>query len=187
MKKMILVISLTLMFTSTSSLEVDIAARVQKLHEVSRMQYVNSVLQDIEEQAGVIIPVYATIDHIVYMYEVAQQFELPIRIVFRMINQESLFRQDALSHKGAYGYTQLMPGTYEQYHRLLFGEAFIDDHSPYKNIYIGLFYLRELYDTWGCWMLALASYNAGPGKVRRYQGIPPYRETRNYVRIIYQT
>lgn len=143
-----------------------------------------SVIKEIES-LGIRIPEEANRDHIRYIYDVSLEKELPIDLVFKLVRQESVFNPEALSSKGAYGYMQLMPGTYKIYHWELFGEEFIDDHNPYKNIYIGLYYLREQWDFFGCWKLALSAYNAGPSKVIYWGGIPPYRETREYIKIIY--
>ncbi|MEJ6746872.1 MAG: lytic transglycosylase domain-containing protein, partial [Yoonia sp.] len=54
-----------------------------------------------------------------------------------------------------------------------------------QNLEGGAQYLRRQYETFGTWRLALAAYNAGPGAVERYNGVPPYKETQNYVRIIW--
>ena len=79
----------------------------------------------------------------------------------------------AISSKGAQGVMQLMPGT-----ALMLG---VDPRSMSGNIRGGAMYLRQQIDRFGSVPLALAAYNAGPGAVLRYGGIPPYRETRDYV------
>ena len=60
----------------------------------------------------------------------------------------------------------------------------VNPHDPVQNLEGGARYLRMMYNIFGDWRLALAAYNAGPGAVTKHKGIPPYRETRNYVRII---
>jgi len=99
-------------------------------------------------------------------------------LVKAVIAAESEFDQWAVSSKGAQGLMQLMPATARQ-----LGVA--DAFDARQNIFAGTRYLRNLLDTFaGDVPLALAAYNAGPNAVRRYGGIPPYRETRGYVRKI---
>lgn len=165
---------------------------IKNITEQKRLEYVNFVYKTIEFKAEVKIPSNVDVNHVLFMYETVIKFDLPIRESFRMIRQESLFDSLALSPMNAFGYTQLMPNTYKEYHKKIFGDEFIDDHNPYKNIYIGLYYLRELYDYWNnfakneeyIWTLAFASYNAGKGRVIEYGGVPPFRETRGYVAYI---
>src|SRR5215471_4785895 len=100
-------------------------------------------------------------------------------LVFCVIEHESQFRTNALSPKGAQGLMQLMPGTASR-----FGVS--RAYDPAENIYGGTQYLKELLRMFsGRIDLALASYNAGEGAVLKYGGnVPPYRETRDYVRRI---
>ena len=86
---------------------------------------------------------------------------------------ESRGRSDAVSHKGALGVMQLMPGTA--------AELGVDPRDPAANIAGGAAYLARQIRTFGSVPLALAAYNAGPGAVQRWGGIPPYRETQGYV------
>jgi len=87
---------------------------------------------------------------------------------------ESDLRQDAVSNKGAIGLMQLMPGT-----AAVLG---VDAHNPQDNVLGGARFLRELLLRYnGDPELALAAYNAGPGAVQKYNGVPPYRETRQYI------
>ena len=87
---------------------------------------------------------------------------------------ESNLRQDAVSNKGAIGLMQLMPGT-----ALLLG---VDAHDAEGNVLGGAKFLRELLLKYnGDPALALAAYNAGPGAVQKYNGVPPYLETHKYI------
>ena len=87
--------------------------------------------------------------------------------------QESRGRMRAISPRGALGVMQLMPATAS--------ELGVDPRVMTDNIRGGAIYLRRQLDRFGTVPLALAAYNAGPGAVLRYGGIPPYRETRSYV------
>ena len=97
-------------------------------------------------------------------------------LVHAVIASESGYRTSAQSPAGAQGLMQLMPGTQRD-----LGVA--DAFDPRQNVDAGVAYLRRLTDEFGT-VLAIAAYNAGPGAVRRYNGIPPYAETRAYVRAV---
>lgn len=107
----------------------------------------------------------------------ARRHAVPEDLFLRLIQQESGFKQGARSHKGAMGLAQLMPGTARY--------LGVDANDPQQNLEGGARYLAEQYRTFGTWRLALAAYNAGPGAVKRYGGVPPFKETQNYVRIIW--
>lgn len=106
--------------------------------------------------------------------DAARRHGLPEPFVHSVVASESAYNERAVSPKGAIGLMQLMPGTAKAYGA--------DPHNPEQNIEAGVAYLRDLLVKYnGDANLALAAYNAGPGAVAKYNGVPPYRETRNYV------
>lgn len=107
----------------------------------------------------------------------ARKHGIPEDLFLRLVQQESGWNPSARSHKGARGLAQLMPGTA--------AKLGVDASDPVQNLEGGARYLRMMYNTFGSWRLALAAYNAGPGAVAKYGGVPPFRETKNYVRIIH--
>lgn len=109
--------------------------------------------------------------------DAARRHGVPSDLFLRLVQQESNWKPNARSHKGAIGLAQLMPGTA----RVLR----VNPHDPYENLEGGARYLAQQYRTFGSWRLALAAYNAGPAAVKKYGGVPPYKETKNYVRIIW--
>ncbi len=92
-----------------------------------------------------------------------------------LVSVESNFNSRAVSHAGAKGLTQLMPGTAKAL-------GVTDPFDPVQSLRGGAKYLRQMISQFGDVPTALAAYNAGPGNVRRYNGIPPFTETQNYVR-----
>lgn len=106
----------------------------------------------------------------------ARRYTIPEDLFLRLVHQESRWNPNAVSHAGALGLAQLMPDTAR-----MLG---VNPHDPRQNLDGGARYLRMMHDRYGDWRLALAAYNAGPGAVDRHGGIPPFRETRDYVRII---
>lgn len=106
--------------------------------------------------------------------EAAIRNSLPPAFVASVAKAESAMKQSSISPKGAIGVMQLMPGTAKALDA--------DPHDTEQNIDAGTRLLRDLllkYD--GDVVKALAAYNAGPGAVDRYKGLPPYRETQDYV------
>lgn len=104
---------------------------------------------------------------------------LPIALIDAVIRTESGYRPRATSRTGAKGLMQLMPGTAREV-------GVYDPYDPGQNIMGGARYLRRLYDRFGSLRLAIAAYNAGPGNVKKHGGVPPFRETRRYVKAVLQ-
>ena len=111
--------------------------------------------------------------------ERAELHGVDTRLARAVVMVESNYQPEAVSAKGAMGLMQLMPATARQY-------ALENPFDPRQNLDAGLRHLRGLLDRYGKGgeSLALAAYNAGEGAVSRYGGIPPYRETQDYVRRI---
>ena len=114
------------------------------------------------------------------IFEVGEREGVDPRFIHAVIWQESRYDQTARSHAGAQGLMQLMPATAKRF-------GCEDPNDPQSNIEAGTKYLGWLLKRFsGNVELALAGYNAGEGAVDKYNGIPPYNETRNYVKIISQ-
>jgi len=105
----------------------------------------------------------------------ARKYDLPPALVKAVIASESNFNATALSPKGAQGLMQLMPATAKSL-------GVRNSYAAEQNVMGGTAYLRQLIDRYGDWKHALAAYNAGPSAVEEYGGIPPFPETRAYVR-----
>ena len=118
-----------------------------------------------------------------YAYETliqkaSEEYDVNPALIRAVIATESAFDALAVSPAGALGLMQLMPALAEEL-------GVLDPFDPRQNIMAGTRYLSELLRMHsGNVRLALASYNAGPGAVSRYNGIPPYRETQRYVKTI---
>jgi soluble lytic murein transglycosylase-like protein len=108
---------------------------------------------------------------------IACEAGVPGHLLDALIAQESRYNPAAFSQKGAAGLTQLMPGTAA-------GLGVSNRFDVVQNLRGGARYLRTQLDEFGSYDLALGAYNAGPGRVRQYKSLPPFRETLMYVKTI---
>lgn len=118
-----------------------------------------------------------TVDTHALIRAAARKHRVPAAFVKSIVAAESNFNCDAVSPKGAIGLMQLMPATAEEYGA--------DPNVPEQNVDAGTQYLRVLMDKYSkrpnSLKRVIAAYNAGPGRVDHYRGVPPFRETRAYV------
>lgn len=105
----------------------------------------------------------------------AKIYGLPEALITSVIKTESSFQAHALSPKGAQGAMQIMPETQEEL-------GLVDPFDPEANVMAGCAYLKRQLDRFGSLELALAAYNAGPANVEKHHGIPPFAETREYIK-----
>ncbi|RJY09864.1 lytic transglycosylase domain-containing protein [Aurantiacibacter aquimixticola] len=132
----------------------------------------DSAIADPAIHAAVVPSVYAA-----HVADLARRYDLSPALIEALVWQESRWRADAVSHAGARGLAQLMPGTAR--------DLGVDPDDPIANLEGGARYLREQLDRFdGDLEKALAAYNAGPGRVIRSGGVPNIRETRHYVAAI---
>ena len=123
------------------------------------------------ESGGTVSTGNATVDEIIS--NASASVGVPKNILAALVKAESSGNQNAKSSAGAIGLAQLMPSTAKS--------LGVDPYDPVQNVQGGAKYLKQQYDKYGSWDLALAAYNAGPGNVDKYGGIPPFKETKKYV------
>ena len=136
------------------------------------------LIPGVSVQMSNFIPIRPEVAYEDLIQEAAQVYDLDPALIRAVMRTESAFNAAAVSPVGAMGLMQLMPDLAEEM-------GVLDPFDPRENIMGGAKYLRQLLDAHkGQIDLTLASYNAGPGNVARYRGIPPFKETRDYVKKI---
>ena len=116
------------------------------------------------------------IDSIITM--ASEKYDIPEALIYKVIETESYFNTNCVSSAGATGLMQIMPFNNSSL-------GITDATDPYQNIMGGVKLLRQYIDMYDEDIkLGLAAYNAGPGNVNKYNGVPPFKETQNYIRKI---
>lgn len=175
-----LAIALATALLATSSLHVTALpaaaqVKVKVLEDGTPMIYNETSDQRARRTSGSLLPV-PSVDLGALIDLHARRQGLSERLVQAVVQVESGYNRKALSKKGAMGLMQLMPATAREL-------GVQDAYDAEQNVRGGTLYLRRLLDRYdGDLVFALAAYNAGPTAVDRYGGVPPYRETQNYVR-----
>lgn len=176
---------------STNTAEMELENKMADLENKIRVQ---NLIKYIESECEIIVPSHIDTKYIEYTYNLANELKIPTRTAFRLMYKESNFRDTVVSKVGAQGLMQLMPKTRSKYYELLRIDTLNLDKNQ-QDIYIGMNMMNDLYEFWldkgysekTSWILTLASYNAGKGNVIKYKGIPPYKETQDFVTFILKT
>jgi soluble lytic murein transglycosylase-like protein len=167
------------------------ANRIAELeNEITELKREN-LIKYIVVAAEIDVPKHINVIYIEYTFNLANELKIPTRTAFRLMYKESNFKDSVVSKVGAQGLMQLMPETRSKYYEMLRVDTLNLDRNQ-EDIYIGLNLIKDLYNFWydrgnsvnTSWRLAIASYNAGKGSVLKYKGVPPFKETQDFVAFI---
>ncbi len=175
-----LFIKLFVLMFITTTISAGIVIRQNKDGHISitnqNTGFVSKSINRGKTSSGITIPIYiySRIKHYAKKHGVKKE------LVLAIARAESGYNQFAKSHKGAVGIMQLMPDTALQY-------GVVNRYNPDDNIEAGIKHLKYLYKRYNKdLILTLAAYNAGESAVKKYNGVPPYKETKNYIKKIFR-
>lgn len=147
---------------------------VREIHDRGRLSMLSEIAFPVLPAPPVDLAKLPRHERARYVAQIGENHGLPRELFAAMVMTESNFDTAARSRVGAIGLTQLMPSTAR--------EIGVNPHDPHQNLEGGARYLKQQYDRFGDWPLALAAYNSGPSRVARLGRIPHIRETQDYVR-----
>ena len=174
-----------------SAIENDHKSEYEKYLKLYNDIYEQTLIQQIEFESEVLIPEYFDFKYVEYAYQTSQELNISARVAFRLIFKESSFVDTVKSKFGAYGLMQLTPDIRMKFYTDLRLDTLNLDRNQ-EDIYIGLYYISWLQDFWkdrgnsdkNLLRLSIAAYNAGYGNVIKHKGVPPFKETQDFVTFI---
>lgn len=162
-------------FVAKSFLEQVNTLNKEKIESESKDK-INPVERYRKERTETDIGKYSKKELLNLIEDIAEKEGVSPNLIKAIVKVESNFNPKALSPKGAYGLMQLMPNTAELLN--------VDRENPEENLLGGIHYLKTLALKYKDLDKVLAAYNAGPGNVDKYNGVPPFTETKNYIKKI---